>query len=255
MTPLMRSCTSLLLAVMLLLGACHKAAPTLGDFSFVKQAGRSELAGMTAAARAAGVRVADDAHGADVFGVASASVPTGMFTQVMHLRFRSRGFFQHEPAAHIDIGLTGAWRKDDPATARHEGLLVGRGLIIGTVSGATQGCAQASVIEIEGYYRRGNRLYRSSCSPSLVENTWYQLTLVAGSNQRVGYVLRDAQGQVLVRHMVHDAGDQVPADLGGWWIGHVFSNTSPQADWAIDFAGLDVRWLPEPASEALLKQL
>lgn len=254
MTCAMRWRVLLLLAALLLV-ACHPAASTLGDFSFVKHGGRSQLTGMTAAAHAAGVHSADGAHGADVFGVASAKAPAGMHTQVMRFRFRSRGFFRYEPAAHVAIGLTGAWRKDDPATARQEGLLVGRGLIIGTVSGAPHGCPQVSVIEIEGFYRRGNQLYRESCSAPLADNTWYQLALVAGSNDRVGYVLRDAQGRILARHMVHDAGARVPAGLGGWWIGQVFSNQSPQADWSIDFADLDVGWLSEPTTGALLGRL
>lgn len=248
-------CRPVLLVAALLLGACHQPAPPLGDFSFVKHAGHSRLIGITSAARAAGVRTANGAHGTDIFGVSSTPAPVGARTQVMRFRFRSRGFFSHAPAAHITIGLTGAWRKDDPATTRQEGLLVGRGLIIGTVSAAAHGCQQASVAEIEGYYRHANRLYPSSCSPSLAEDTWYQFTLMADSNQRVGYVLRDARGHVLARHMVQDVGNRVPANLGGWWISHVFSNTNPKADWAIDFASVHVHWLTEPASEALLKRL
>ena len=252
----LRNRAVLLLAIATLLTACHKPANSIGDFSFVKQNGESELVTQgTNAHRATATHTASGAHGVDVFGVPEAGMPAGMHSQVMRFRFRSRGFFTQEPGAHVDLGLTGAWRKDDPATPVHEGLLVGRGIIIGNVSQAQQGCAGARMIQIEAFYRRGNRLFGDSCSPPLQEQAWYSLSVVAGSNGQIGYVLRDAWGEVLARHLVHDLTDQVPADLGGWWIGHVFSNSNVQADWAVDFAGLEVYWLAEPVSEALLQDL
>lgn len=246
----------LALASLLCLGGCSEQPDTLGNFSFHKQAGQSRLLGLDAPGRHhAGLKSASGAAGTDVFGLPDAKRPLGMYTQVMQFRFRSRGFLQSEPAAHVDIGLAGAWRKDDTNTPDNEGLLLGHGIIIGNVSGATQGCAAAQVIEIESYYRRGNRLFKASCSPPLEEDTWYQLALMVGSNGAVGYRLRDMQGRVLARFLMTDTDKRAAADHGGWWIGHVFSNQHPYAEWSIDFHELRVYWLPEMPSKELLQNL
>lgn len=241
---------------LLTLSACQPQADTLGNFSFQKHARQSRLQGLdTPDRRHVNLKTARSHAGVDVFGLPDSKRPRGMHTQVMQFRFRSRGFFDSEPAAHIDIGLTGAWRKDDPDTPENEGLLVGRGIIIGNVSQAASGCAAARVIEIESYYRRGNRLFDASCSPSLEGNTWYQITLIVDSDGTVGYRLRDAQGRVLAQSLISDPDTQASADRGGWWIGHVFSNMDPRADWSIDFHALRVYWLPDQASEKLLQAL
>lgn len=251
-----RAAAVLALAGLLCLGGCTTQTDTLGNFSFHKQAGQSRLLGLDAPGRHhAGLKSAGGAEGTDVFGLPDAQRPLGMQTQIMQFRFRSRGFFQSEPAAHIDIGLAGAWRKDDANTPENEGLLIGHGIIIGNVSGADQGCAAARVIEIESYYRRGNRLFKASCSPPLAENTWYRLALMVGSNGTVGYRLRDTQGHVLAQSLISDTDARAVADQGGWWIGHVFSNRHPHAEWSIDFHALRVYWLPDPASKELLQGL
>lgn len=251
-----RALALLALTSLLALSACQPQADTLGNFSFYKQAGQARLDGLnTPGPHHAGLEVASGSTGTDVFGLQEANRPPGMHTQVMQFRFRSRGFFDSEPAAHIDIGLAGAWHKDDPDTPDNEGLLVGRGIIIGNVSQAPSGCNAARVIEIESYYRRGNRLFDASCSPPLEENTWYQIALIAGDNGAVGYRLRDAQGRVLAQPLLSDTDAQSAADHGGWWIGHVFSNQHPHADWSIDFHDLRVYWLPDPTSKALLQAL
>ncbi len=244
------------MACLLTLSACQPHTDTLGNFSFHKQAGQSRLQGLNVHNRHhAGLTAASGNAGTDAFGLQEANRPPGMQTQVMQFRFRSRGFFDSEPAAHIHIGLAGTWHKDDPKTPENEGLLVGRGIIIGNVSQAPAGCSTARVIEIESYYRRGNRLFDASCSPPLEENAWYQIAVLAGSNGAVGYQLRDAQGRILTQFLQSDSDEQSPDDHGGWWIGHVFSNQHPQTNWSLDFHGLRVYWLPDPASKELLQGL
>ncbi|MGB8716625.1 MAG: hypothetical protein WCD66_09735 [Rhodanobacteraceae bacterium] len=247
---------ALLLGAVCALGACRKPSENLGNLTFHKQFGKSHLVGLDAPGQPQlGIESAQGDAGTDVFGLPEGKRPLGMHTQVMQFRFRSRGFFEHEPGAHIDIGLAGTWRKDDPNTPENEARLLGRGIVIGNVSLAAQGCPASQMIEIESYYDDGNRLFAGSCSPSLQENTWYRLTLLAGTNGRTAYRLRDEQGRLLAQSVVRDDRPQLSADLSGWWIGHVFSNRHPLDEWAIDFAHLRVYWRADQASAALLKSL
>ena len=194
--------SAMLLAAACALGACGKQGENLGNLSFHKQFGKSHLVGLDAPGQPhVGIESAQGDAGTDVFGLPQGKRPLGMRTQVMQFRFRSRGFFQHEPGAHIDIGLTGIWHKDDPNTPENEARLLGRGIVIGNVSLAAHGCPAARVIEIESYYDDGNRLFAESCSPPLKEDTWYRLTLLAGSNGRTAYRLRDEKGRLLAQSL------------------------------------------------------
>ena len=229
------------------LAACHGDASRVGDVRFARESGRFVIhAADTHALDSAGIRIAASATGDDVLGVPAALAPPGMHTQVMQFRFRSRGFFTAEPAAHFAVGLGGAWHKDDPATPQQDGLLVGRGIVIGNVREAANGCDTAPAIEIESFHRYGNRLLPTSCSVALEDGRWYRLTLAATRGGGIAYRLDDDHDRPVSTAAAADADADVPADLGGWWLLHVFANQHPEHDWSVDIAGLDVRWYPKP---------
>ncbi|HET8897655.1 MAG TPA: hypothetical protein VFN09_02565 [Rhodanobacteraceae bacterium] len=215
------------------------------DFRFVRHNGVFQIQGADRTAlAAAGIRIDRSRRGEDVLGAPAASAPAGMDAQVLQFRFRSRGFFAVEPGAHLAVGVTGAWRKDNPLTPARDGLLVGRGLILGNVSAAANGCAAAPVVEIESFRRHGNRLFQPSCSRPLQENTWYRITLVANRAGGVAYRLSDSEGRLLDAAAVADAGADIPSDLAGWWLLHVFAGQHPERDWALDVSDLRVSWRP-----------
>ncbi|MDN5924539.1 MAG: hypothetical protein L0H70_06015 [Xanthomonadales bacterium] len=235
---------SVLLAALLYVLGAHAANPALGDWHYVKHAGRCQLLdAQQREAQPSRFVTRQSAHNTDVFGVQSATPPPGMQAQVMHLRLRSHGFFSREPGAHLALGVTGAWHKDNPATAANEALLAGRGVIIGNVSAALHGCTQAPTVQIESFRLHGNRLYPASCSGAMADNTWYNLSIVATRDGRVAYWISSLDGSWRAHHGVTDTTKHIPADLGGWWILHVFSNQHPQADWRIDIHDLQVQWL------------
>jgi len=215
----------------------------LGDWRFIRRHGVCEVISPTgvivsASASAAGGGLV----GADTLGLPDAPAPAGMQAHTMRLRFRSNGFFNDEPAAHFALGLTGAWRKADPDAASWNGLLVGRGIIIGNVSGAPNGCPRWPVVQVESFRTRGNALYFDSGSVILEDDIWYGLELTARLDGHIAYVLRDDADQLLSQaHVVDDTRD-VPSDLGGWWITHVFAGSSAHAEWSFDIADLHVAW-------------
>lgn len=240
---------SLPIAVLAVVVAAVAIAAFLGGrdpdgFSFERRAGRMLITGDgIPALRATGVVIAGGRHGADVIGVPDATPPNGMTTQIMKFRFRSHGFFTAEPGAHFAIGVTGAWRKDDPATPDKDGLLVGRGVVIGNVKAATGGCDQAPVVEIESFRRNGNALFADSCSRPLTDDAWYGLTLTATRGGAIAYVLTDADNKVIGAARVDDGAADIPTGQGGWWLLHVFADRHPERDFKVDIADFEVAWL------------
>lgn len=219
------------------------AAAHYGDWRFERTGGLCRVVGghglcFAASAAAAGSGLA----GVDALGVPAAPVPRGALRHTLSLRFRSRGFFRAEPAAHVALGVTGEWRKADPNAADWNGRLAGRGAILGNVSGAPGGCAEAPVLQLESFHARGNALIAGSASPRLAEEHWYALELHADLGGRLGCRLHDETGRLLHAAEVDDAGADVPPGLGGWWITHVFSDLHPQQDWALDLVDLRTHW-------------
>jgi hypothetical protein len=215
----------------------------LGDWRFLRRQGVCQVlapGGVTVAASAG----SPDAGlvGADALGVPEAPVPAGMRSHTLRCRFRSDGFFRAEPGAHFAIGLTGAWRKTNPHGTSWNGLLAGRGVIVGNVSGAPNGCPRWPVVQIESFRTHGNALYVDSGSIRLEDENWYDLTLTSHLDGRIDYVLSDGAGLRLSHAHVIDATDEVPSGLGGWWITHVFAGSDAQAAWSFDIADLDVVW-------------
>jgi len=180
--------------------------------------------------------------GVDTLGQRELLAPSGVSEHIMRLRFRSRGLFTIEPAMHLALGLTGDWRKSDPSKEGFTGKVVGRGAIIGNVSGAPFGCPRWPAVQLESFHRQGNRLIADSGSPALSENQWYGLTLCASLDGRISYQLHDAKGECVAEAVDDDAGADVESNLGGWWITHVFSDHNPSNDWGFDIADLTIRW-------------
>jgi len=219
------------------------SSSALGDWRFVRRRGVCEVISPTGVCVSASAGVAGTGLvGADTLGLPDALAPAGMHAHTMRLRFRSNGFFAAEPAAHFALGLTGAWRKADPDAAAWNGLLAGRGVILGNVSGAPNGCPRWPVVQIESFRTHGNALYFDSGSIVLQDETWYDLELTAHLDGRIDYVLGDAAGHRLSQARVVDDTDDVPSGLGGWWITHVFAGSDAHAAWSMDIADLDVRW-------------
>ena len=160
----------------------------------------------------------------------------------MRFRFRSRGLFTVEPSAHLALGLTGDWRKPDPSSSAFTGRVIGRGIIIGNVSGAPFGCPRAPVVQLESFHRSGNRLVNASGSDILEERRWYHLEVSATLAGVMRYRLEDDSGQMISEATDNDAGADVSPALGGWWITHVFSDQHPEQNWGFDVADLSIDW-------------
>lgn len=214
----------------------------LGDWTFERIGGLCRLRGaheLAFAASAAGS--GSGLGGVDIMGVPHAAAPRGATTQFMRLGFRSRGLFRAEPEAHFALGIAGAWRKADPST-QAPGAASGRGLVIGNVSGAPNGCAHAPVVQVESFRGISNALLPGTCSPRLEDDTWYLLTLTATIDARIAYRLDDASGDPLAEIDLLDESDDVPAGLGGWWILHALSDRNLDRDWWFDIANLEIGW-------------
>ncbi|MEO8672424.1 MAG: hypothetical protein ABI411_13995 [Tahibacter sp.] len=216
---------------------------TLGSWRFIKHAGLcSVIAPGGIQIAASGGAPGSGVAGADAFGVEDATSPDGATVQHMRFGFRSGGFFTAEPDAHLAIGVAGRWRKDNPSTPSFDGCLMGRGIIIGNVSGAPQGCPQAPVVQIESFRRDGNALFATTCSPRLQDDVDYEITLWADVHGAIGYRVCNASKEPLAECRVNDHGANIPAGLGGWWITHVFSDSHPDADWTLAFVDLSIWW-------------
>ncbi len=215
-----------------------------GDWRFVRQHGLCRVLSPQGITLAASGSVANSGiAGVDALGVPDAVAPAGASTQILRCRFRSQGFFTAEPGAHFALGVTGEWRKADPNAPAWNGRLAGRGAILGNVSGAPDGCPEAPVLQLESFRRNGNRLFAGSGSPRLQEDTWYALELAATLDGGIRYALRVAGEALLHETSVHDDTSDIPTNLGGWWITHVFSDAHPDTPWAFDFADITVGWL------------
>jgi len=174
-------------------------------------------------------------------GVPAAPAPAEATRQFMRLRFRSQGFFRVEPDAHFALGVAGQWQKTNPISPL-PGVVTGRGVIIGNVSGTPDGCIHAPVVQVESFHTNGNALLPSTCSPRLEDETWYLLEFTAATDGRIAYRLDDAFGDPLAEIDVIDETGDVPSGLGGWWILHAMSDRHLDRDWAFEIAGLEVGW-------------
>lgn len=209
-----------------------------GDWVFERIGGLCRVRGKDGMVFAA----SSAAPGSGIGGVDAIGIPqapaTNAPTQRMRLQFRSRGFFSAEPDAHFAFGIAGQWRKGNPATAQ-SGLLAGSGVIIGNVTGAPNGCAEAPVVQIESFYADGNSLCANTGSAALQEETWYALEIGASSDGRISYELLGDSGRIAGADIV-DTSRRLPHAQGGWWITHVFSDNHVHRDWSFDIAALHV---------------
>jgi hypothetical protein len=215
-----------------------------GDWSFERKGGLSRMRstnGLAFAASASGV--GSGIAGVDVLGVPDAAMPRDARGQFMRLRFRSQGLFEAEPGAHLALGVCGAWRKGDPSASGDRGAATGRGLVIGNVSLAPNGCSETPIVQIESFHRGGNALLPGTCSPHLTDTRWYVLEFSATRDARIAYSLHDESGNSLAAMDVLDTSGDVPPDLGGWWILHAFSDHHPGRDWCFEIRKLEVGWL------------
>ncbi len=213
-----------------------------GEWTFERVGGLCRLRGahdlaFAASAGAAGSGIC----GVDIMGVPSAFALAETKEQFMRLRFRSNGFFRAEPDAHFALGVAGQWRKADPSS-QLPGMATGRGVIIGNVAGAPNGCVHAPVIQVESFHANGNALIPATCSPRLEDDTWYLLEFSASGDGRIAYRLDDAFGDPLAEIAVADESGEVPRGLGGWWILHAFSDRNLDRDWTFEIAGLEIGW-------------
>lgn len=214
-----------------------------GDFRFERRAGVCALIDargleFSASADVGGRGLA----GVDTLGQRELLAPHGASEHIMRFRFRSRGLFTAEPGMHLALGLTGDWRKPDPNRTEFSGKVVGRGAILGNVSGAPFGCPRWPVVQLESFHRQGNRLVENSGSAELAEQHWYALTLRTRLDGHVAYQLHNEAGTLISEAVDNDAGADVEPGLGGWWITHVFSDHYPNVDWGLDIADLRVGW-------------
>lgn len=206
-----------------------------------------------------------DANGPNWFGFPSETMPSGKTTMVMGFDFRSNGFFTAEPGAHLPI-LMGKWKNNGPSGSP-AGYIVGRGIIIGTVSGHPSGCSALNIIEIESFRPTSNKLYRGSCSAGgtsggadgwvtggpvvLQDNINYHIDIfvsntnyIQGQNFNVIWSLKNSSGTLLMQGFALDVTSEIPNNLGGWGIGRVMDNGNPNASWSIEFNNLTVDYVP-----------
>ena len=215
---------------------------SFGNWTFLRRNGLAQLrhssgliCGASAAAPGSGI------SGVDAIGIPQAEAPTAFREQFMRLRFCSRGLFDAEPESHLALGLTGQWRKPNPIVA-NSAQLTGRGIIIGNVSGAPNGCAKFPVVQVESFYSNGNALFAGTGSGTLREGVWYALELGASMDGQTFYDIRDESGASIGKHSIVDRSPEIPTGLGGWWIGHAFSDTHLERDWEFEIADLAIGW-------------
>lgn len=152
------------------------------------------------------------------------TMPTGYTTMGMRFEFTTDSYFSASNAGHIAIGIRGDG---------YNGLL-GRGIVIGNVSGLSgdSGTSQAAAIAIESFWATGNAVYGKATEGTVLENdTLYRVTIVSKGvdAEVIGYTLEkkiDAYWVTVDQREVvdHKGKGQVSADLAGWFIVEVFSN-------------------------------
>ena len=212
-----------------------------GDWTFFRRNGLAQVrhsSGLVCAASGAGPGLG--ITGVDAIGIPDATAPAGAREQVMRFRFRSRGYFDAEPESHLALGVMGGWRKANPIVA-NSALLAGRGVIIGNVSAAPNGCPEFPVVQIESFYTNGNALFAGTGSRRLREALWYSLEFGASADGKTFYELSDGEMPLGAESIVDDSPD-IPPKLGGWWICHVLSDLHLERDWEFDVADLAIGW-------------
>jgi hypothetical protein len=213
-----------------------------GDWTFLRRDGLAQLrhaSGLVCGASAA--TAGSGIAGVDAIGIPHATVPPGSREHFMRLRFRSRGLFDAEPESHLALGLMGQWRKPNPMVA-NSAVLTGRGIVIGNVSAAPNGCAEFPIVQIESFYSNGNALIAQTGSGRLREAVWYALEFGASTDGRTFYDIRDSDGHSVGMKSIVDMSPNIPRDLGGWWIGHAFSDRHLERDWEFEMANIAIGW-------------
>lgn len=239
-------------------------AVNYGNYKYVKSNGLTNVQNPQGLVFSA-VGAAPSSTGADglnIFGIPSGTVPAGTTTMVMRFDFKSNGFFAAEPLAHLPILLLAKWQNNNPTPptpGAGGGYLVGRGIAVGNVSGAPNGCSGSNVVEIETFWLTGNKLFPSSCSAGgtgtsnlrLSDYTTYRFEIFAsktnyiqGQNVNVAYNIYNSSGVLLHSAAVLDINAEIPTTLGGWGIGRTLSNTNPNTSWSIEFNNLSVDFIP-----------
>jgi hypothetical protein len=164
----------------------------------------------------------------------------GSTLQRLDLRFRSQGYFSHNPSGHFALGLRARTLlpPDDPPPGGLEGI----GVVIGNVSEAPGGCALPPCVQIESFWRGGNQLAVGTGGPPLCEAHWYALALAADDHGGLRYALRDESGALLAECAYRDtqAWRRAP-DLGGWFLGAGFAEQS-SGEWCAQFEDFRLRW-------------
>src|SRR5690606_18585926 len=203
----------------LFLVSADALATNYGNWKFVKQNGLTSIVnsqGITVAAPGTGP-AATGTHGINIFGIPQATLPSGKTTMIMQFDFRSNGYLTKESGAHIPIALSGKWRNTNPTPptpGAGAGYIVGRGIVIGAVSGHPQGCSVGRIVEIESFRQNGNALYPSSCSAGgtnghnvvLNDYTTYHFVIyssnteyIEGQHYNVIYSLLDSSNNLILQ--------------------------------------------------------
>lgn len=176
------------------------------------------------------------------FGIPSASQPAGVGTQAMSFDFYSENYFSQNPSGHIAVMIKGTWAFDNPKTLPNESEVSGRGIILGSVAAAPNGCPSARIAQIESFWATGNALIPDTCSAQLSDNVWYRVTIHANNNRWIAYWITDLSGTVFYAyHAIQDPGSYISEDLGGWVITPAFSSVYAPT-WAAYFNNVKTWW-------------
>jgi len=220
-----------------------------GTWQIVHKFGSSQIVspeGITSAASAA----RNAAFGADAFGIPTGNLPAGTTNMQLAFTFKSSGFFTSEPGAHIAVGTTANWQKAN--VAGMGGFLEGRGIVLGNVEGAPDGCTVGPIVEIEPWRRPpltnpptpDIKLYPSSCSALLSENTSYAVNIVADNVGDISYTLH-AGSHLISSSSIADSTNYITPGLGGWFMLFVFGDgdqTQADSSWTLTFSNVTVTY-------------
>lgn len=244
----------------------HAFAVNYGNYKYIKSNGLTNVESpqglVFSAVGAAANPTYLGADGLNIFGLPSGTVPSGMTTMVMKFDFKSNGFFAAEPSAHLPILLLATWQNNNPtppSPGSGSGFLIGRGIAIGNVSGAPNGCTVSNIVVVESFWATSNKLFPSTCSAGgtgtsnvrLSDYTTYRFEISAsktnyiqGQNVNVLYKIYNSSGVLLQQASVLDINAQIPTTLGGWGVGRTLSNVNPNSNWSIEFNNLSIDYIP-----------
>lgn len=159
--------------------------------------------------------------------VMRSGVDPSLNVHVATFQFYSDGFLTKNKNSHFALGIR--------ATYYLEKGVDGRGAILGNLWGIEKNQAnplcQGMMMQVESFFKinelagkgPGNTVYPETCSGAIFqERTTYNMEVYVSRDNKIGYKVKDANGNLISEKLIQDSYDLIDRNLTDAFIAHVF---------------------------------